>query len=58
MVNPELPYVTPQSVTWRQFELIWQPRGWALYTPPADAAASTTTDTAAPDGPADTSQEN
>ncbi|WP_329177806.1 hypothetical protein [Streptomyces sp. NBC_01477] len=36
MVNPSLPDALPVTVTWLQFTIIWQLRGWELYTPPAD----------------------
>lgn len=36
MVSPTLPDNPPVSVTWFAFTVIWQPRGWVLYTPPDD----------------------
>ncbi|WP_333770944.1 hypothetical protein [Streptomyces sp. IBSBF 2435] len=36
MVNPAQPDALPVTVTWLQFTIIWQLRGWELYTPPTD----------------------
>lgn len=36
MVNPNLPNSQPVTVTWLQFTIIWQLRGWELYVPPED----------------------
>lgn len=36
MVNPTLPDSGPITVTWMAFTILWQPRGWVLYTPPVD----------------------
>ncbi|WP_435173301.1 hypothetical protein [Actinacidiphila sp. bgisy145] len=53
MVNPSLPDIAPVSVTWMAFTIIWQPRGWVLYTPPDDGSGTDSTDPTTPDAPAD-----